>query len=136
MTESARKNIGGTPIVNHSLNIVNIQHVEYLRSEILMCGGNSEDTTHYRSKTVKSRIFSPHVCGLTNTTTCTKHAHLSDSVQSRTQFSLLAFCALMVKYTQNCQSAILASIHVNAYVLSECKQLGENQMHDVSILVK
>ncbi len=41
----------------------------------------------------------------------------------------------MVKYTQNCQSAILARNHVNAYVLSERKQLGENQTH-VSKLVK
>ncbi len=53
MTEPARKNVGGTPISN----------VEYLRSEILMCGG---DTTHYRSKTVKSRIFCPLVCGLSH----------------------------------------------------------------------
>ncbi len=47
VTESARKNVGGTLIAN----------VEYLRSKIMMCGGNPEDTTHYRSKAVKSRIF-------------------------------------------------------------------------------
>ncbi len=40
-----------------------MNHVEYLQSEILMCGGGGgdpEDTIHYRSKTVKSRIFFPH----------------------------------------------------------------------------
>ncbi len=42
VTESARKNVGSTPIANQKSWCV---------------GGNPEDTTHYRSKTVKYRIF-------------------------------------------------------------------------------
>ncbi len=38
MSESARKNVGSALMANRKF-----QYVEYLRSEILLCGGNTED---------------------------------------------------------------------------------------------
>ncbi len=62
-----------------------MNHVEYLESEILMCvcvcvwGVKPEDTTHYRSKTVKSRILFPDVCG---------RSHFEDLIRFKKSFSV------------------------------------------------
>ncbi len=76
LTESARKNVGGALIANWKCSTCWINPAVCVWGGGGEGGGWVEDTTHYRTKTVQSTIFGPHVCGLThfeNLLVCTQH---------------------------------------------------------------